>query len=72
MGDTFFNGFYPFIDYQSGGGMRGMVAAIDRALPAMDDDTQIIPGHGPLSNRAGAGRVSRHAAHRWRAPAGHA
>ena len=52
MGDTFFNGFYPFIDYQSGGGIRGMVAAIDRALPKIDADTRIIPGHGPLARRA--------------------
>jgi len=51
MGDTFFNGFYPFIDYQSGGGIRGMVAAIDTALPRIDDNTRIIPGHGPLAGR---------------------
>ena len=51
MGDTFFNGFYPYIDYNSGGSIRGMVAAIDSALPDIDADTRVIPGHGPLTNR---------------------
>ena len=50
MGDTYFNGFYPFIDYSSGGSIRGMIAAVDQALPRIDDQTRIIPGHGPLSN----------------------
>lgn len=53
MGDVFFNGLYPFIDTGSGGSMRGMLAAIEAALPLMDQDTQVIPGHGPLSDRTG-------------------
>lgn len=52
MGDTYFNGFYPFIDYGSAGNIRGMVAAVAGALERMDEQTQVIPGHGPLSNVA--------------------
>ncbi|MEO8633685.1 MAG: MBL fold metallo-hydrolase [Gemmatimonadales bacterium] len=52
MGDTFFNGQYPFIDYSSGGSLDGMIAAADRGLALSDDATRIIPGHGPLSTRA--------------------
>jgi cyclase len=52
MGDTFFNGTYPFIDAGSGGSAEGMVAAADRVLALATDKTQIIPGHGPLANRA--------------------
>ncbi len=52
MGDLYFNGMYPFIDYSSGGSIDGMIAAADRVLTMIDDDTHIIPGHGPLSNRS--------------------
>ncbi len=51
MGDTFFNGFYPFIDVQNGGGVVGMIAASDRVLAIVDEDTKIIPGHGPLASK---------------------
>ena len=51
-GDTFFNGFYPFIDYESGGTVDGMIAAADTILALSDDQTKIIPGHGPLGNKA--------------------
>lgn len=50
-GDTYFNGFYPFVDFSSGGDPEGMLAAIDSILSRIDDETKIIPGHGPLSNR---------------------
>jgi glyoxylase-like metal-dependent hydrolase (beta-lactamase superfamily II) len=52
MGDTFFNGFYPFIDGSSGGTPEGVIAAADRVLAIVDDNTKIIPGHGPVSNKA--------------------
>ena len=51
-GDLFFNGFYPFIDASSGGSMAGMIAGVDAILARVDSQTQIIPGHGPLSNKA--------------------
>ncbi|MFK4525245.1 glyoxylase-like metal-dependent hydrolase (beta-lactamase superfamily II) [Bradyrhizobium japonicum] len=53
VGDTFWNGVYPFIDYSTGGSIDGMIAASDANLAATTDKTIIIPGHGkPVSNRA--------------------
>jgi len=52
MGDTFFNGRYPLIDLSSGGSIDGMVGAADRVLAVADANTKIIPGHGPLGDRA--------------------
>jgi len=51
-GDTFFNGFYPFIDVGGGGSVQGVIAAVDKMLALANDDTKIIPGHGPLANKA--------------------
>lgn len=51
MGDTFFNGRYPFIDLSSGGSVKGVLAAVDRALSMTNAQTRFIPGHGPLANR---------------------
>jgi len=53
MGDTFWGGIYPFIDVSSGGSIDGMIEAANVALPLMDDETQVIPGHGRLSDKAG-------------------
>lgn len=51
-GDTFFNGFYPFVDVESGGSIDGMIAAADVVLARANDETRIIPGHGPLATKA--------------------
>ena len=50
-GDLFFNGFYPFIDTGAGGTVQGVIAAIDKMLALADDNTKIIPGHGPLADK---------------------
>jgi glyoxylase-like metal-dependent hydrolase (beta-lactamase superfamily II) len=50
--DIFFNGFYPFIDVEHGGNLQGMIAAADTILKLADDATTIIPGHGPLGDKA--------------------
>jgi glyoxylase-like metal-dependent hydrolase (beta-lactamase superfamily II) len=52
MGDTLFNGIYPFIDVSAGGRIDGMIAAADRVLKVADEKTKLIPGHGPLATRA--------------------
>ncbi|MFK4502044.1 glyoxylase-like metal-dependent hydrolase (beta-lactamase superfamily II) [Bradyrhizobium japonicum] len=53
VGDTFWNGIYPFIDYSTGGSIDGMIAASDANLATAKGDTIIIPGHGkPVSNKA--------------------
>jgi glyoxylase-like metal-dependent hydrolase (beta-lactamase superfamily II) len=51
-GDVFFSGRFPFIDVYTGGSLAGVIAACDVALELVDDTTKIIPGHGPLSDRA--------------------
>jgi glyoxylase-like metal-dependent hydrolase (beta-lactamase superfamily II) len=51
-GDIFFNGFYPFIDAANGGSLRGTIAAVDAMLAATDSKSKIIPGHGPLADKA--------------------
>ena len=53
VGDTWWNGFYPFIDYSTGGSIDGMIRATKRNLSVVTDDTIIIPGHGPIGNKAG-------------------
>ena len=50
-GDLWFNGFYPVIDYSTGGWIGGMVAASDALLKVGDSRTRIIPGHGPLGTK---------------------
>jgi glyoxylase-like metal-dependent hydrolase (beta-lactamase superfamily II) len=52
MGDTYFNGMYPFIDLGSGGSIDGLITAVTTALGYANEGTKIIPGHGPLSNKA--------------------
>ena len=51
-GDIFFNGFYPFIDPDHGGSLKGMIAAADTILAITNDESKIIPGHGPLADKA--------------------
>jgi cyclase len=51
-GDHFFNGFFPFVDVDSGGNVLVMAENVKSLLGMIDDDTKIIPGHGPLANKA--------------------
>lgn len=51
--DTYWNGFYPFIDYSTGGNIDGMIKAAEANVAAVTDNTIVIPGHGnPVSNKA--------------------
>lgn len=52
MGDVFFNGGFPFIDLESGGDLDGYIATHDKVLGKIDDETKVIPGHGPLADKA--------------------
>jgi len=52
MGDIYFSNRYPTIDWGSGGHVDGVIAAVDHVLPLLDDQSKVIPGHGPLSNKA--------------------
>jgi glyoxylase-like metal-dependent hydrolase (beta-lactamase superfamily II) len=50
-GDLYFTILYPFIDVSHGGSIDGMIAAAEKIIGMTDENTKIIPGHGPLSNR---------------------
>jgi glyoxylase-like metal-dependent hydrolase (beta-lactamase superfamily II) len=51
-GDTFNNGRYQNSDWANGGNLRGMVKTADTYLGFVNDETKIVPGHGPLANKA--------------------
>ena len=51
-GDTFTNGRYPNIDFANGGNIKGMIAAADTYLKLANDKTRIVPGHGPIADKA--------------------
>jgi glyoxylase-like metal-dependent hydrolase (beta-lactamase superfamily II) len=53
MGDIFFNGRYPYIDLDGGGTIQGMISAVEKGLVLSNDETRVIAGHGPMSDRAG-------------------
>ncbi len=50
-GDLLFNGFYPFIDVDHGGTLRGLINGVDNMLSLVDEETKIIAGHDPLADR---------------------
>src|SRR6202140_3314528 len=52
VGDTFFNGMYPYIDPGTGGTIAGMIAAADKILSLADNHTKIVAGHGPPGTKA--------------------
>src|SRR6266446_3610686 len=51
-GDTFSNGRYPNIDFANGGNIKGMIAATDVYLKLTNARSRIVPGHGPVADKA--------------------
>jgi cyclase len=51
-GDLFFPAGDFFIHYGGGGTSAGMVRAADRFLALVNDETRIVPGHGPVCKPA--------------------
>ncbi len=51
-GDLYFVGVTPFIDVKNGGSYDGYVSAMQAILNRADENTKIIPGHGPLATKA--------------------
>jgi glyoxylase-like metal-dependent hydrolase (beta-lactamase superfamily II) len=51
-GDTLRNGSYPNIDFANGGNIRGMIAATDAYLKLTNAKSRIVPGHGPVADKA--------------------
>jgi glyoxylase-like metal-dependent hydrolase (beta-lactamase superfamily II) len=50
-GDTWFNGYYPFIDYDSGGSIQGLLTAATENLSFADENMIVVPGHGEMGKR---------------------
>jgi glyoxylase-like metal-dependent hydrolase (beta-lactamase superfamily II) len=53
VGDTWWNGVYPFIDYSTGGSIDGQIRAAEANIVAVTDKTIVIPGHGPVGDKSG-------------------
>ena len=51
-GDLFVSDRFPFVDRSSGGTINGFITAAERMLAVTNAGTKIIPGHGPLADRA--------------------
>jgi glyoxylase-like metal-dependent hydrolase (beta-lactamase superfamily II) len=50
-GDTFWNGFYPYIDNEDGGSIDGAINWANKAVARTTDRTIVVPGHGPVGTR---------------------
>jgi glyoxylase-like metal-dependent hydrolase (beta-lactamase superfamily II) len=53
VGDTWWNGHFPFIDYNTGGSIDGAIRAAEANVARVSDKTIVIPGHGPIGDKAG-------------------
>ena len=51
-GDVHFRGLFPYIDLDNGGTVEGFIAGQQKLLSMADDETKIVPGHGPLASKA--------------------
>jgi len=51
LADTFWNGYYPFIDYSTGGSIDGMIRATEANLTKVTGEMIVIPGHGEVADR---------------------
>jgi glyoxylase-like metal-dependent hydrolase (beta-lactamase superfamily II) len=52
LGDTFWNGIYPYIDNEDGGNIDGAIQWANKAVALTTDHTIVIPGHGAVGTRA--------------------
>lgn len=52
-GDLLFHDRHPYVDVSSGATPRGWLRCVDAMLALCDDETVVVPGHGPLTDRSG-------------------
>lgn len=50
-GDAYFAHRYPYIDLKSGGTIEGYISGLQKAYELINEDTKIIPGHGPVAKK---------------------
>src|SRR5690606_16708896 len=49
MGDVFNMAGYPFVDADNGGSLEGIIEFCRAILERIDENTVVVPGHGPIS-----------------------
>jgi len=52
LGDVFVNFLYPYIDVTGKGTIDGYMPVIDEVLALINDQTKVVPGHGPVATKA--------------------
>lgn len=52
VADSWWNGYFPFIDYSTGGSIDGAIRGAEANIARVNEKTIVIPGHGPVGNRA--------------------
>ena len=62
-GDLLFHNLYPNIDLESGGSLAAWSATLDRVLEL--DFDQVVPGHGPVTDRGGVLRFQAFVDQLW-------
>jgi hypothetical protein len=45
------HGYFPFIDYATGGSLDGMIKAAEANLATVTDKTIVVPGRGPVAGK---------------------
>lgn len=50
-GDLFVTYGFPFIDFNSGGNLPGLIHTLNKIIELSNDETIIMPGHGNLCNK---------------------
>lgn len=53
-GDLLFHKVWPFFDRPAGANTAGWIRSLKRIIALCDDATTIVPGHGEITDRAGA------------------
>lgn len=51
LGDVFLTDSYAIMDHRVEASIHGYIDALQTAIDIADDDTKVIPGHGPVTNR---------------------
>jgi len=50
--DVLFNNLFPYIDLDNGGTVEGFIEGQKKLISMADNETKIVPGHGPLATKA--------------------
>ena len=53
VGDLWWRGFFPFIDYNAGGGIDQTIRSVNACIEMAGPKTLIVTGHGPTGDKAG-------------------